>query len=326
MGERIRYYRQIAGLTQKSLAEKCGIAESAIRNYELGNRMPDWETLTAIAENLEISYFSLSDPDLTAMYGALHTFFRLEDIYGLHPEMVDGKVHLVFRDETYDKNPLDFSADEQERQPVVHGLAIVFVINTRNNMPYQTFCRFLPHLVQIDSVCNETEQIHIPPPVMPFHKHATDFSQRILGHAICRTFKTLNNRVAQRNDVCFIFYKGLDFSDDQFFVLFEISINYTVLLIDLGQLEKAYRILTKLSSKLEAAKLEMSLDRGLLLEALGSICVMQGDTQQAKDYLQAAMEIFEICYEDEPQLLEQKRQEVRGIASYDKRSINVLVT
>lgn len=111
MGERIRYYRQIAGLTQKSLAEKCGITESAIRNYELGNRMPDWETLTAIAENLEISYFSLSDPDLTAMYGALHTFFRLEDIYGLHPEMVDGKVHLVFRDETYDKNPLDFSAD-----------------------------------------------------------------------------------------------------------------------------------------------------------------------------------------------------------------------
>ena len=44
MGERIRYYRQVAGLTQKALAEKCGITESAIRNYELGNRMPDWET------------------------------------------------------------------------------------------------------------------------------------------------------------------------------------------------------------------------------------------------------------------------------------------
>lgn len=111
MGERIRYYRQISGLTQKALAEKCGITESAIRNYELGNRMPDWETLTAIAENLEISYFSLSDPDLTAMYGALHTFFRLEDIYGLHPEMFDGKVHLVFNDDTYQKNPMDFDAD-----------------------------------------------------------------------------------------------------------------------------------------------------------------------------------------------------------------------
>lgn len=59
---------------------------------------------------------------------------------------------------------------------------------------------------------------------MPFHKHATDFSQRILGHTVCRTFKTLKNRVAQRNDVCFIFYKGLDLSDDKFFVLFEISI------------------------------------------------------------------------------------------------------
>lgn len=111
MGERIRYYRQIAGLTQKALAEKCGITESAIRNYELGNRMPDWETLTSIAAHLEVSYFALSDPDLTAMYGALHTFFRLEDIYGLHPEMVDGKVHLVFNDDTYDKNPMDFEAD-----------------------------------------------------------------------------------------------------------------------------------------------------------------------------------------------------------------------
>lgn len=111
IGERIRYYRQIAGLTQKALAEKCGITESAIRNYELGNRMPDWETLTAIAKNLEVSYFALSSPDLTAMYGVLHTFFRLEDIYGLHPEMVDGKVHLVFNDDTYEKNPMDFEAD-----------------------------------------------------------------------------------------------------------------------------------------------------------------------------------------------------------------------
>lgn len=111
MGERIRYYRQIASLTQKALAEKCGITESAIRNYELGNRMPDWEILTAIAEHLEVSYFSLTDPDLTAMHGALHTFFRLEDIYGLHPEMVDGKVHLVFNDDTYQKNPMYFDAD-----------------------------------------------------------------------------------------------------------------------------------------------------------------------------------------------------------------------
>lgn len=111
MGERIRYYRQVASLTQKSLAEKCGITESAIRNYELGNRMPDWETLTSIAKALEVSYFSLTDPDLTAMHGALHTFFRLEDIYGLHPEMVDGKVHLVFDDDTYDKDPSNFEAD-----------------------------------------------------------------------------------------------------------------------------------------------------------------------------------------------------------------------
>ena len=37
VGERIRYYRKRAQLTQKQLAEACGITEPAIRNYELGN-------------------------------------------------------------------------------------------------------------------------------------------------------------------------------------------------------------------------------------------------------------------------------------------------
>ena len=111
MGERIRYYRQIAGLTQKTLAEKCGITESAIRNYELGNRIPDWETTAAIAENLEVHFYAIADPKVTQPFGALHALLQLEEIYGLHPVMVDGKVHLEFDESAYQRLPGEFESD-----------------------------------------------------------------------------------------------------------------------------------------------------------------------------------------------------------------------
>ena len=41
LGQKIRFYRQIAGMTQKELGAACGVNESTIRNYELGNRYPD---------------------------------------------------------------------------------------------------------------------------------------------------------------------------------------------------------------------------------------------------------------------------------------------
>lgn len=96
IGERIRYYRQKAGLTQKALAESCGLSEAAIRNYELGNRTPDYKTIIKIAEHLEVSYHAIKDPDLLDIFGALHILFRMEEIYGIHPEISGGKVCLSF--------------------------------------------------------------------------------------------------------------------------------------------------------------------------------------------------------------------------------------
>ena len=60
LGERIRFYRQQAGLTQKELAGLCEVSESAIRNYELGNRVPDFLTLHTIAEKLRVNYAAIS--------------------------------------------------------------------------------------------------------------------------------------------------------------------------------------------------------------------------------------------------------------------------
>ena len=54
IGETIKKYRKEKGLTQKELGEKCGIAESTLRQYELGIRKPKMNTIGKIANALEI--------------------------------------------------------------------------------------------------------------------------------------------------------------------------------------------------------------------------------------------------------------------------------
>ena len=53
-GDMIRKYRTEKGLTQKSLGELCGSADSNIRKYESGNQNPKIETLQKIADALDI--------------------------------------------------------------------------------------------------------------------------------------------------------------------------------------------------------------------------------------------------------------------------------
>ena len=98
LGERIRFYRQQAGLTQKELAGLCEVSESAIRNYELGNRVPDFLTLHAIAEKLRVNYAAIAGEKVTDLEGVLQALYKLEEIYGLYPTEVDGHIHFVFRD------------------------------------------------------------------------------------------------------------------------------------------------------------------------------------------------------------------------------------
>ena len=78
LGEKIRFYRQQAGLTQKGLADLCEVSESAIRNYELGNRVPDFLTLKTIAEQLRVSYYAIADVNLTELDGAVQALFKLK--------------------------------------------------------------------------------------------------------------------------------------------------------------------------------------------------------------------------------------------------------
>lgn len=98
VGVLIRNFRIAADMTQKELAEKCGLSESTIRNYELGNRYPDEATLLNIANHLGVSFFALSDPDVANIFSTLHVLFDIEWAYGLRPTMKDGEVMLKFEE------------------------------------------------------------------------------------------------------------------------------------------------------------------------------------------------------------------------------------
>lgn len=96
VGFLIRNFRIAAEMTQKELADKCGLNESTIRNYELGNRYPDEATLLNIANNLGVSFYALSDPDVANIFSTLHVLFDIEWAYGLRPTIKDGEVYFKF--------------------------------------------------------------------------------------------------------------------------------------------------------------------------------------------------------------------------------------
>ena len=60
IGERIKEIRQEKNMTQKELGEKCGLADSAIRRYELGKANPKKETIQKIANALNIDPFEMA--------------------------------------------------------------------------------------------------------------------------------------------------------------------------------------------------------------------------------------------------------------------------
>lgn len=94
-GELIKKYRKMRGLTQVQLAEATGLTDSAIRNYELGNRTPGEEQLLSIADALNVSAESLRSISLKSSRQALELLFRLDEEFALEPKEVGGEIVLA---------------------------------------------------------------------------------------------------------------------------------------------------------------------------------------------------------------------------------------
>lgn len=95
VGKKIKRFRTAFGLSQKELAQKSGLSEPAIRNYELGNRTPSEKQLEKIAGALGVSIYAISDPNLENYDAVLHALFYLEDEYSFIPKEIDGQVYLA---------------------------------------------------------------------------------------------------------------------------------------------------------------------------------------------------------------------------------------
>ena len=87
IGERIRFFRNLCGMTQKYLGQVVGFPEKTadirMAQYESGSRTPKTDLTNKLAEVFDISPPALSVPDIDSYIGLMHTLFTLEDRYGL---------------------------------------------------------------------------------------------------------------------------------------------------------------------------------------------------------------------------------------------------
>jgi len=99
IGERIRFIRNMRGITQKSLGTAIGFddktADVRIAQYESGTRTPKEKLVSNLANVLDVSPYALTVPNIDSFVGLMHTLFALEDLYGLKINSIDGELCLT---------------------------------------------------------------------------------------------------------------------------------------------------------------------------------------------------------------------------------------
>lgn len=85
VGENIRRYRKLRGMTQAQLAEAVGLTEGAVRHYESGIRAVKPELLESIAAALGVSVNALKDYGVDNAGDLMSLLVRLEDAFGIAP-------------------------------------------------------------------------------------------------------------------------------------------------------------------------------------------------------------------------------------------------
>ena len=98
IGERINFFRKKNNLTMNYLGQQLGFpakgADVRIVQYENNSRKPKADLTAKMAEIFGVSPEALSVPDIDTYIGLMHTFFTLEDMYGLTIDKIDDTVCL----------------------------------------------------------------------------------------------------------------------------------------------------------------------------------------------------------------------------------------
>ena len=84
IGQRIKYFRNRIGMTQKQLGEHLGFmgktSDVRMAQYESEARVPKIDLVKQMSQIFDINTHALTVPDIDTHIGLMHTLFALEDI------------------------------------------------------------------------------------------------------------------------------------------------------------------------------------------------------------------------------------------------------
>lgn len=89
--------------------------------------------------------------------------------------------------------------------------------------------------------------------------------------------------------------------------------NYAALLTEMQEPERAMSALQKLAQIIKDYNSDHCMDYALVQESMGNICLITADISQAKTHFKKAMKIYEDVWADEPELIEEKFQEIQEL-------------
>ena len=89
--------------------------------------------------------------------------------------------------------------------------------------------------------------------------------------------------------------------------------NYAALLTEMQEPERAMSALQKLAQIIKDYNSDHCLDYAQVQEAMGNICLITANISQAKTHFKKALKIYEDVWADEPELIEEKYQEIQEL-------------
>lgn len=128
IGERIRFFRNLRGMTQKYLGQVVGFPEKTadirMAQYESGSRTPKADLTNTLANVFGISTSALTVPDIDSYNGLMHTLFALEDLYGFRIDTLSDEI-CIRLDKGMDTNYITmlemFSAWQEQSEKLKNG-------------------------------------------------------------------------------------------------------------------------------------------------------------------------------------------------------------
>lgn len=100
LGDKIRKYRTLKGLTQKDLGIEVGFsaatADSRIRKYEKNIMAPKEDIRSKIADALDVDLSAISDIDVQNYEDIMQILFLFEEEFGMEIERSEEKTSLIF--------------------------------------------------------------------------------------------------------------------------------------------------------------------------------------------------------------------------------------